>query len=176
MLRNLVCSRFQWQCQRLINTYTNADSPSKMLKDKIMQMRKKRRKEKKNEIRVEVPESKAYLDTATVPMVLTAVAVALFTKILMMYDDSKKQERVERKARQGPPEQGSVRMLSREEWEAIQEVRPRTPFESRVARPNARIRTGDPIHMEDVKDWSIDVLTDAFTRIEENIQHNFKRK
>lgn len=38
-------------------------------------------------------------------------------------------------------------MLTREEWDAIQEMRPRTPFESKLARPNARIRTGDPIHL-----------------------------
>ena len=38
-------------------------------------------------------------------------------------------------------------MLTREEWEEIQEVRPRTPFESKLARPNARIRTGEKLHM-----------------------------
>lgn len=38
-------------------------------------------------------------------------------------------------------------MLSREEWEEIRDVRPRTPFESKLARPNARIRTGEPLHM-----------------------------
>ncbi|CAN1238176.1 hypothetical protein LINGRAPRIM_LOCUS2051 [Linum grandiflorum] len=38
-------------------------------------------------------------------------------------------------------------MLSREEWEEIREVRPRTPFESKLARPRARIRTDDPISM-----------------------------
>lgn len=37
-------------------------------------------------------------------------------------------------------------MLSREEWEEIRDVRPRTPFESKLARPNARIRTGEPLH------------------------------
>lgn len=38
-------------------------------------------------------------------------------------------------------------MLTREEWDEIREVRPRTPFESKLARPNARIRTGEPLHM-----------------------------
>lgn len=38
-------------------------------------------------------------------------------------------------------------MLSREEWEDIQEVRPRTPFESKLARPDARLRTDEPLHM-----------------------------
>ncbi|GLJ32264.1 hypothetical protein SUGI_0649360 [Cryptomeria japonica] len=137
-------------------------------------MKKKKKKNSKQEVLVRVPESKAYLDTATAPMVLSAVAIALIMKLLMMYDDSKEQERIERKARNAPPEQGTVRMLSREEWEEIQEVRPRTPFESRIARPNARIRTGDTVHLDDVKDWSIDILTDAFTRAEENIQHNLR--
>lgn len=142
-----------------------------------MQMKNSRKsKKKKNEVMVEVPESSAYLDTATVPMVLTAVAIAIFMKVLMMYDESTEQERIERRARKAPPEQGSVRMLSREEWDAIQEIRPRTPFESRIARPNARLRTGDSIDLDDFKDWSIDVLTDAFTRVEENVQHNLKDK
>ncbi|ONK69356.1 uncharacterized protein A4U43_C05F22000 [Asparagus officinalis] len=105
------------------------------------------------------------------PMVLTAVAVALFAKVLMMYDESKAQERLERKIQKAPPEQGTVRMLTREEWDEIQEVRPRTPFESKLARPNARLRTGEPLHMEDVKDWTIDVLTDALTRAEESAKH-----
>ena len=38
-------------------------------------------------------------------------------------------------------------MLSREEWEEVQEVRPRTPFESKLARPHARIRTGEPVRL-----------------------------
>lgn len=63
-------------------------------------------------------------------------------------------------------------MLSREEWDEIQEIRPRTPFESKLARPNARLRTGEPIHMEDVKDWTIDVVTDALTRVEETVKRN----
>ncbi|PKA53554.1 hypothetical protein AXF42_Ash009050 [Apostasia shenzhenica] len=117
---------------------------------------------------VPVPESSAWLDTLTMPMVLTAVAIALFAKILMMYDDSKAQERLERKIAKAPPEQGTVRMLSREEWDAIQEIRPRTPFESKLARPNAHIRTGEPINLEDLKDWSIDVFADALSRAEES--------
>ncbi|KAG0478472.1 hypothetical protein HPP92_013191 [Vanilla planifolia] len=86
----------------------------------------------------------------------------------MMYDDSKAQERLERKIAKAPPEQGTVRMLSREEWDAVQEIRPRTPFESKLARPNARIRTGEPVHMEDLKDWAIDVFTNALNRAEES--------
>ncbi|KAF7146736.1 hypothetical protein RHSIM_Rhsim04G0030400 [Rhododendron simsii] len=74
---------------------------------------------------------------------------------------------IERKIKHAPAGQGTVRMLSREEWDEIQEVRPRTPFESKLAHPNARIRTGEPVQMEDLKDWTIDVLTDALTRAEE---------
>lgn len=54
---------------------------------------------------------------------------------------------IERKIKNAPPGQGTVRMLTREEWEEFREVRPRTPFESKLARPNARIRTGEPLHM-----------------------------
>jgi len=101
-------------------------------------------------------------------MVLTAAAVALFTKLLMMEHESTDQERRERKIKNSHPDQGKVRMLSREEWEEVQEVRPRTPFESKLARPHARIRTGEPVRLEDVKDWATDVITDAFTRVEES--------
>uniref|UniRef100_A0A803PD12 Uncharacterized protein n=1 Tax=Cannabis sativa TaxID=3483 RepID=A0A803PD12_CANSA len=88
------------------------------------------------------------------------------------YSDTKVQERIEKQIEDAPEGQGTVRMLTREEWEAIQEVRPRTPFESKLARPNARIRTGEPLRKEDVKDWTIDVLTDALTRVEESVKNN----
>lgn len=65
----------------------------------------------------------------------------------LQVDESKEQERLERKIQRAPAGQGTVRMLTREEWEEIQEVRPRTPFESHLARPNARIRTGDSMHL-----------------------------
>lgn len=54
---------------------------------------------------------------------------------------------IERKIKNAPAAQGTVRMLTREEWEKIREVRPRTPFESKLARPNARIRTGEPLRL-----------------------------
>lgn len=66
---------------------------------------------------------------------------------IWQYDETKAQERLERKIKKAPPEQGTVRMLTREEWDEIQEVRPRTPFESKLARPNARLRTGEPLHL-----------------------------
>ncbi|KAG0476802.1 hypothetical protein HPP92_013643 [Vanilla planifolia] len=148
-----------------------ADKPGDILRARIWERERFRRRRGdpcNDEFFVEVPESSSWLDTATMPMVLTAVAVALFAKVLMMYDDSKAQERLERKIAKAPPEQGTVRMLSREEWDAVQEIRPRTPFESKLARPNARIRTGEPVHMEDLKDWAIDVFTNALNRAEES--------
>ncbi|XP_058757215.1 zinc transporter 9-like [Vicia villosa] len=63
--------------------------------------------------------------------------------------------------------QGTVRMLSREEWEKIRELPPRTPFESKFSRPNSRIRIGEPLHLEDLKDWTIDVFMDGVARAEE---------
>nr|KAJ0211075.1 hypothetical protein LSAT_V11C400166060 [Lactuca sativa] len=104
----------------------------------------------------------------------------LFAKLLMMYDHSTSPERIEKKIQNAPPGQGTVRMLSREEWEKFREVQPRTPFESKLARPNARIRTWEPLHMcvaillEDVKDWTVDVLTDAFTRAKECVKQGSK--
>lgn len=144
-------------------------APSETLKKKVAEIEKKRKRKnpKKNELFVQTPESLSFLDTASMPMILTVVGTALFAKLLMMYDDSRSQERIERKIKNAPPGQGTVRMLSREEWDEIQEIRPRTPFESKLARPNARLRTGETLHWEDLKDWTIDVMTDAFTRVEE---------
>lgn len=158
-----------------LHTVSN-ESPSQTLKTKIADIEKirKMKNPKKNQMFVEVPESRSYLDTATLPMILTVVGVALFTKLLMMHDESKSQEIIERKIKNAPAGQGTVRMLTREEWENIQEVRPRTPFESKLARPKAQIRTGDPLRMDDLKDWTVDVLTDALTRVEETVRHKSK--
>nr|XP_011463223.1 PREDICTED: uncharacterized protein LOC101312249 isoform X1 [Fragaria vesca subsp. vesca] len=152
------------------------DGPSESLKMKMAELEKMRKsksrsfKRQKNQVFVEVPESLSYLDTATMPMYLAAAGMALFAKLLMMYDDSRSQELIERKIRNAPADQGTVRMLSREEWEEIRAERPRTPFESKLARPNARLRTGEPVRMEDLKDWTIDVFTDAFARAEESVR------
>ncbi|KAG2730223.1 hypothetical protein I3760_01G281700 [Carya illinoinensis] len=166
--------RVLFKIQRQLHTLSH-ESPSQTLKSKIAElqkMRKMRKSLKKDQFLVEVPESRAYLDTATMPIIVTGVGIAFFAKLLMMYDDSRSQELIERKIRNAPAGQGTVRMLSREEWEEIREVRPRTPFESKLARPNARIRTGEPLRMEDLKDWTIDVLTDAFTRVEETVRQS----
>lgn len=159
--------------QRRLHTLSR-DGPSESLKTRVAELEKtrKRKNVKKNDVFVEVPESKSFLDTASLPMFLTVAAIALFAKLLMMYDDSKSQEMIEHKIKNAPPGQGTMRMLTREEWEEFQEVRPRTPFESKLARPNAKIRTGEPLHMGDLKDWTIDVLTDALTRAEECARRN----
>ncbi|XP_022847955.1 uncharacterized protein LOC111370474 isoform X2 [Olea europaea var. sylvestris] len=144
----------QFFCRTLLQIFrqlhtVSRDGPSDTLKRKISSLEKKRKSKspRKNQLFVEVPEPGTYLDTATMPMILTAVGVALFAKLLMMLDESKSQEMIERKIKNAPAGQGTVRMLTREEWEEIQEVRPRTPFESKLARPNARIRTGEPLHL-----------------------------
>ncbi|GLU17775.1 hypothetical protein SLE2022_341290 [Rubroshorea leprosula] len=152
------------------------DGPTETLKMKVAELEKmrKRMKSKKNQLFVEVPESISFLDTATLPMVLAVAGIALFAKLLMMHDESKSQEMIERKIKNAPPGQGTVRMLTREEWEEFREVRPRTPFESKLARPSARIRTGEPVRMEDLKNWTIDVLTDGLTRAEESVKSGSK--
>ncbi|KAL3363680.1 hypothetical protein AABB24_012755 [Solanum stoloniferum] len=154
---------------RQVHTLSREFGPSETLKRKVaeLKVKKKRKDPRKNQLFVQVPDSRSFLDTATMPMILTVVGTALFAKLLMMYDDSKSQDMIERKIKNAPAGQGTVRMLTREEWESVQEVRPRTPFESKLARPNAKLRTGEPLKMEDVKDWTIDVITDALTRAEE---------
>jgi len=86
-------------------------------------------------------------------LVLFAGALKLCHKSYLLFffflqeHESTDQERRERKIKNSHPDQGKVRMLSREEWEEVQEVRPRTPFESKLARPHARIRTGEPVRL-----------------------------
>jgi hypothetical protein len=65
---------------------TSHEAVSESLKRMVadFQRKKKTRNLKKNEVFVEVPESLSFLDTATMPMMLTAVGVALFAKLLMM--------------------------------------------------------------------------------------------
>ncbi|GAV68447.1 hypothetical protein CFOL_v3_11950 [Cephalotus follicularis] len=154
----------------------SGDGPTESLRRRIadMEKMKKRKNARKDQLFVETPEPNTWLDTASIPMLLTAAGIALFAKLLMMYDDSKSQETIERKIKNAPAGQGQVRMLTREEWREFREVRPRTPFESRLARPKARIRTGESLRMDDLKDWTIDVLTDALTRAEESVRHNSK--
>ncbi|KAH6756909.1 cytoplasmic dynein 2 light intermediate chain [Perilla frutescens var. hirtella] len=162
---------FYQTCRKLHKL--SCDSPSDTLKRKAAELEKKRKRRhpNKDDLYVDVPESRAWLDTATMPMILTAVGTALFAKILMMLDEANAQERLEKKIKDAPEGQGTVRMLTREEWEKIREVRPRTPFESTIARPNGKIRTGEPLHVEDVKDWTLDVFTNALTRAEETAKH-----
>ncbi|KAI3990195.1 hypothetical protein MKX01_029173, partial [Papaver californicum] len=134
-------SRLLLQSGRLIHTEPH-NPPSETFKKTISEMRKKKNmnyRNKNNKFLVDVPESMAYLDTLKMLVVLTTVVVALFAKVLMM--------RIERKIRSAPEGQGTVRMLSPEEWEEIQKVRPRTPFESKLSRPNARLRTDEPLRM-----------------------------
>lgn len=62
------------------------DGPTESLKNKVTELDKmrKRRNMKKDQLFVEVPEPRSWLDTATLPMVLTVAAIALFAKLLMM--------------------------------------------------------------------------------------------
>lgn len=72
-------------CGRWLHTISR-DGPTESLKSRIAEMEKIRRKKnpKKDELFVQVPESLSFLDTATMPMILTVVGTALFAKLLMM--------------------------------------------------------------------------------------------
>ena len=81
--------QIQRQLQLQFHTMSSHEGPSETLKRKIAELQKMRKskknlKMKKDQFVVEVPESKSYLDTASLPMILTVVGVGLFTKLLMM--------------------------------------------------------------------------------------------
>lgn len=64
----------------------NGNVPSEALRRKVAELEKvrKKRNPRKDQFFVQVPESLSFLDTATTPMILTVVAIALFAKVLMM--------------------------------------------------------------------------------------------
>lgn len=78
-------SRTYFLFQRGLHSLTK-DGPSDTLKKKFAELQKvrKRKNPRKDQFIVEVPESKSFLDTATMPMILSAVGIALFAKLLMM--------------------------------------------------------------------------------------------
>ena len=82
-------SRRLCQIRRQLHTISSShEGPSETLKRKIAGLqwtrKSKKLKIKKDQFIVEVPESKSYLDTASLPMILTVVGVGLFAKLLMM--------------------------------------------------------------------------------------------
>ncbi|KAL2643456.1 hypothetical protein R1flu_011043 [Riccia fluitans] len=123
------------------------------------------------DLSVEISESKDFYDTPSLKVGVGLVAVAVIAKLTMMYDESQEEERVERRAREMVELQGTEpRIVSRELWDYLQQLPPRTPFESRIVRDSARIRTGDPVSLEDVKDWAVDVITDSLARKEDSLR------
>jgi hypothetical protein len=79
-------------------------------------------------------------------------------------------ERESVKYREFAEVQANLKPLTEEQWEEVQELRPWTPFESKIGRSHTRIRIGEPLSLEDVKDWAIDVLVEAMMRKEEIMQ------
>ena len=82
-------SRRLCQIRRQLHTISSShEGPSETLKRKIAGLQWTRKSKKltikKDQFIVEVPESKSYLDTASLPMILTVVGVGLFAKLLMM--------------------------------------------------------------------------------------------
>lgn len=76
--------------KRRFHSPSSSDAPTETLRKKLtdLQKSKKRRNPIKNQFLVEVPESRSYLDTATMPMFLAVVGIALFAKVLMMVHSS----------------------------------------------------------------------------------------
>lgn len=73
------------QFSRQVHTLSR-DRPSETLKMNLARLKEKKKQKdpRKNQLFVQVPESRAWLDTATMPMILTVVGTALFAKLLMM--------------------------------------------------------------------------------------------
>lgn len=68
-------------------TWEGGASPRDLLRQRVAERERARRRRRdpgRDEFFVPTPESLAWLDSVSLPMVLTAAAVALFTKLLMM--------------------------------------------------------------------------------------------
>lgn len=84
MLRNL---RTILQYQRPLHTLSPDTLPRETLRKKIAESEKIRRKRKgprRDEFIVNVPGNTEFLDTPTMPMILIAVGIAVFAKLLMI--------------------------------------------------------------------------------------------
>ena len=71
---------------RQVHTLSREYGPSETLKRKVVELKVKRKQKdpRKNQLFVQVPDSRPFLDTATMPMILIVVGIALFAKLLMM--------------------------------------------------------------------------------------------
>lgn len=72
---------------RQVHLLQQREGPSEVLRGKIAELekfRKRKKSMKKDQFIVDVPESNSFLDTPSMPMILTAVGIALFAKLLMM--------------------------------------------------------------------------------------------
>lgn len=126
-------------------------------------------------LKVKVSQGAKFYDTPNIKVAVGMAIAVVLAKLTMMYDESQEPERIERQAREFAEVQANLKPLTPEQWEEIQELRPRTPFESRIGRSHARIRTGEALSLEDIKDWATDVLVEAMTRKEETVQRSLQR-
>jgi len=140
----------------------------------IRPVRKKSRAEKDPALPVRAPQGQEIWDTPNIKMAVGMAVAVVLAKLTMMYDESLEPARIERQAKEFAEVQASLKPLTEEQWEEIQELRPRTPFESKIGRSHARIRTGEALSLEDIKDWATDVLVEAMMRKEETVQRSLQ--
>ncbi|KAG0600532.1 hypothetical protein M758_11G041700 [Ceratodon purpureus] len=124
---------------------------------------------------VKAPQGQGIWDTPNIKAAVGMALAVVLAKLTMMYDESMEPERIERQAREFAEVQANLKPLTEEQWDEIQELRPRTPFESKIGRSHARIRTGEALSLEDIKDWATDVLVEAMMRKEESVQRSLGR-
>ncbi|XP_024360636.1 uncharacterized protein [Physcomitrium patens] len=141
----------------------------------VRMIRPVRLKREEPPLPVQAPFTQEIFDTPNIKMAVGMVLAVVLAKLTMMYDESLEPERIERQAREFAEVQANLKPLSRDEWEEIQELRPRTPFESKIGRSHSRIRTGEVLSLEDIKDWAFDVLMEAMMRKEETVQRSLEQ-
>jgi len=125
----------------------------------IRPVRKKSRAEKDPALPVRAPQGQEIWDTPNIKMAVGMAVAVVLAKLTMM---------------EFAEVQASLKPLTEEQREEIQELRPRTPFESKIGRSHARIRTGEALSLEDIKDWATDVLVETMMRKEETVQRSLQ--
>lgn len=95
--------------------------------------------------------------------------IAAVAKLVMMYDESWETERVVKTARRLAEEQEEMegRVMTSEEWVAVQSARPLTPYDSSLPREGAHIRTDARPTMGHIGTWASLVIQHSMKQTEE---------
>lgn len=119
--------------------------------------------------RAPIPRGPPPLRPTTFEVCIGLAVLAGLTHLLMKYDESLEPDRIAKRAREYAAAQESLSPLSRQEWDSLQSAHPHTPFDSRIPREGAQIRTERPMQWDEVRRWSLGVISNAAKERENSV-------